>query len=45
MVIEPCYWPGGLFGGDPASAIVGMRNLIARGPKDLIVMIAVTWGN
>ena len=36
------WWP---IWGDPASAIVGMQNLIAQGPKDLIVMIAVTWGN
>ena len=30
--------------GDPASAIVGMQNLIAGGPKDLVVMLEVTWG-
>ena len=28
------WWP---VGGDPASAIVGMRNLIARGPKELLL--------
>ena len=31
--------------GDPASAIEGMRNMLARGPKDLLVMTEVTWGN
>ena len=45
MVIEPHYWPGGLSGGDPVSVIDGMRNLLARGPKVLVVVIEVTWRN
>ena len=28
------WWP---VWGDPASAIVGMRNLLARGPKELLL--------
>ena len=35
---EPRYWPGGLSGGDPASAFSGMRNILAQGPKDLLQM-------
>ena len=31
--------------GDPASALVGMRNLLAWGPKNLVVMIEVIWGS
>ena len=30
---------------DPASAIDGMRNLLAQGPKVLVVVIEVTWRN
>ena len=42
MVIEPHYWPSGQSRGDPASAIDGMRNLLAWGPKVLVVVIEVT---
>ena len=35
-------WP---IWGDPASAIVGMQNLIAWGPEDLLMVAEVTWGN
>ena len=31
--------------GGPASAIEGMRNMFARGLKDLLVVIVVAWGN
>ena len=36
------WWP---IWGDPAFAIVGMRNLIARGSKDLLMVTEVTWRN
>ena len=32
------YWPSG---GDPIPAIVGMQNMLARGPKDLIMVAEV----
>ena len=31
--------------GDPTFAIVGMQNLIAWGPRDLMVVTDVTWEN
>ena len=31
--------------GDPTSAIVGMWNLIAQVPEDLLMVTKVTWGN
>ena len=31
--------------GDPTSTIDGMQNMLAWDPKDLLVVIAVTWGN
>ena len=31
--------------GGLTSAIKGMRNMLDRGPKDLLVVIEVTWGN
>ena len=37
------WWP---IEGDPASTVKrGMRNMLARGPKDLFLVIKVTWGN
>ena len=34
-----------LIEGDPASAIDGMQNLLARGPNVLVAVIEVTWRN
>ena len=31
--------------GDLASAIVGMQNMLAWGPKDLVMVIEVAWEN
>ena len=44
MVIEPHYCLVAYLGG-PRLYHIGMQNLIAQGPKVLLVMLEVTWGN
>ena len=45
MVLEPHYLLGGLLGGTPPLPYWHAKPDSPEGPKVLIVMLEVTWGN